>query len=142
MHEALTERDWRDLLRLIHGREVVPVVGPDLATVPDATTGAHVPVRRLLAPALASELGLADPESYHSWNDVAPAPRRGRRRLGDLRRRRRPAGEAGPGPARRARRAGGHRRLRPLHQLHAGPPVVAGAGPPAGGGPGRAARAP
>jgi hypothetical protein len=73
MHEALTERDWRDLLRLIHGRQVVPVVGPDLATVPDATTGAHVPVRRLLAPALASELGLADPESYHSWNDVARA---------------------------------------------------------------------
>src|ERR1044072_4038505 len=73
MHEALTERDWRDLLRLIHGRQVVPGVGRDLATVPDATPGAHVPVRRLLAPALASELGLADPESYHSWNDVARA---------------------------------------------------------------------
>ena len=27
MHEALSERDWRDLLRLIHGRQVVPVVG-------------------------------------------------------------------------------------------------------------------
>lgn len=73
MHEALSERDWRDLLRLIHGRQVVPVVGPDLATVLDPQTGAHVPVRRHLAPLLAKELGLDDPQSYRSWNDVARA---------------------------------------------------------------------
>ena len=73
MHEALTERDWRDLLRLIHGRQVVPVVGPDLATVLDPKTGANVPVREHLAPLLAAELGLAEPQGYRSWNDVARA---------------------------------------------------------------------
>src|ERR1044072_4710798 len=108
MHEALTERDWRDLLRLIHGRQVVPVVGPDLATVPDATTGAHVPVRRLLAPALASELGLADPESYHSWNDVARAHlREGGDRRAVYEELRAPLGEPAPGPPAAARRLAG-----------------------------------
>ena len=73
MPDPLSERDWRDLLRRIHNRQVIPVVGPSLATVVDPATGERVPLRRHLAPALARGLGLENPESFVSWNDVARA---------------------------------------------------------------------
>ncbi len=74
---SLSERDWRDLLRLVHARQVVPVVGPGLATIPDPVTGVQIPVRQHLAPALAEALGLAEPQRFGSWNDVARAHLRG-----------------------------------------------------------------
>ncbi len=73
MPEPLSERDWRDLLRRIHNRQVIPVVGPSLVTVIDPATGERVPLHRHLAPALARGLGLENPESFVSWNDVARA---------------------------------------------------------------------
>jgi TIR domain len=73
MPDPLSERDWRDLLRLIHDRQVIPVVGPCLVTVVDPVTGERVPLHRHLAPALARGLGLENPESFVSWNDVARA---------------------------------------------------------------------
>lgn len=73
MPDPLSERDWRDLLRRIHNRQVIPVVGPCLVTVADPATGERVPLHRHLAPALARGLGLQSPESFASWNDVARA---------------------------------------------------------------------
>ena len=73
MPDPLSERDWRDLLRRIHNRQVIPVVGPCLVTVVDPATGERVPLHRHLAPALARGLGLENPESFVSWNDVARA---------------------------------------------------------------------
>src|SRR6185295_14176692 len=71
--EPLSERDWRDLLRLIHDHQVIPVVGPGLVTVVDPASGEQVPLHRHLAPALARGLGLENPESFVSWNDAARA---------------------------------------------------------------------
>ncbi len=73
MPYPLPERDWRDLLRRVHHRQVIPVVGPSLVTVPDPASGELVPLHRHLAPSLARGLGLAAPESFTSWNDVARA---------------------------------------------------------------------
>jgi TIR domain-containing protein len=73
MPDPLSEKDWRDLLRLIHDRQVIPVVGPCLVTVIDPATGEQVALHRHLAPALARGLGLEHPESFASWNDVARA---------------------------------------------------------------------
>lgn len=73
MPGPLSETDWRDLLRLIHNRQVIPVVGPRLVTVVDPATGEQVPLHRHLAPALARGLGLENPESFGTWNDVARA---------------------------------------------------------------------
>ena len=73
MPDPLSERDWRDLLRRIHNRQVIPVVGPCLVTVVDPATGERVPLHRHLAPALARGLGLENPESFGTWNDVARA---------------------------------------------------------------------
>jgi hypothetical protein len=73
MTDPLSERDWRDLLRRIHDHQVIPVVGPCLATVPDPASGARVPLHRHLAPALARGLRLANPEGFTAWNDVARA---------------------------------------------------------------------
>jgi len=73
MLDPLSETDWRDLLRLIHDHQVIPVVGPCLVTVVDPATGERVPLHRHLAPALARGLRLENPESFVSWNDVARA---------------------------------------------------------------------
>jgi hypothetical protein len=73
MPDPLSEKDWRDLLRRIHDRQVIPVVGPCMVTVMDPATGERVPLHRYLAPALARGLGLQSPESFVSWNDVARA---------------------------------------------------------------------
>jgi hypothetical protein len=68
----LSEADWRNLLREIHDRQVIPIVGPELITVPDATTGAQVSLYRSLAPRLAKALGLATNGSPPAWlNRVA-----------------------------------------------------------------------
>lgn len=49
----LSERDWGKLIRDIHHGQVVPLVGPELITVPDPD-GEPVPLRRHLAPLLAA----------------------------------------------------------------------------------------
>ena len=48
--DFLTDLDWRKLLREIHNRQVVPVVGPELATIRDPATGEDVALTRALAP--------------------------------------------------------------------------------------------
>ncbi len=71
--EFLKDDEWEDLLYAMHARQVIPVVGPGLVTIPDPTTGAMVPIRQALAPALAAKLQLADPQRFAAltWNDVA-----------------------------------------------------------------------
>jgi hypothetical protein len=55
----LPEADWRDLLREIHNRQVIPVVNPELVTVLDPNDGSkQLPLHRALAPQLASRLRL------------------------------------------------------------------------------------
>jgi TIR domain len=54
----LSEDDWRDLLREIHNRQVIPFVGPELVTVPDPNGDGQLPLYRALAPQLASRLRL------------------------------------------------------------------------------------
>jgi len=44
--DPLSERDWRDLLRLIHDRQVIPVVGPCLVTVGHRRAGCLAPAPR------------------------------------------------------------------------------------------------
>jgi hypothetical protein len=58
MSSFLSEDDWRDLLREIHNRQVIPVVGPELVTVPDPNGNGQLPLYRALAPQLASRLRL------------------------------------------------------------------------------------
>jgi TIR domain len=68
----LSEADWRNLLREIHDRQVIPIVGPELITVPDAATGAPVSLYRSLAPRLAKALGLEISGTPPGWlNRVA-----------------------------------------------------------------------
>lgn len=68
----LSEVDWRDLLREIHDRQVIPIVGPELITVPDAATGEPVSLYRSLAPRLSKALGLATNGTPPVWlNQVA-----------------------------------------------------------------------
>lgn len=67
---SLSDRDWRNLLREIHLGKVIPIVGPGLVTVPDAT-GKSIPLYQHLAPQVAKELELPDPERYTSINSVA-----------------------------------------------------------------------
>lgn len=52
----LSDDEWRDLLRDVHARQVIPIVGPELVTVEDPTTGTRLPLIRALAPALADKL--------------------------------------------------------------------------------------
>lgn len=68
----LPEREWQILLDEINAQQVVPVVGPQLVsvTVPD---GGSIPLSRYIAPRLAASLGLAEPESFRSCNEVARA---------------------------------------------------------------------
>lgn len=68
----LSEADWRNLLREVHDGQVIPIVGPELITVPDAATGAPVSLYRSLAPPLAKALGLATNGTPPAWlNRVA-----------------------------------------------------------------------
>ena len=68
---GLSERDWRKILRDIHDGKVIPVIGPELVTLPDPETGEIVPLNRFLAPRLAAVLGLADDERFTTVNAVA-----------------------------------------------------------------------
>lgn len=68
----LPEKEWRNLLSEIHLDQVVPVVGPSLVTV-ESPGGARVPLHHVVAPRLAKALGLGEPESFTSCNDVARA---------------------------------------------------------------------
>ncbi|MBP7950655.1 MAG: toll/interleukin-1 receptor domain-containing protein [Verrucomicrobiales bacterium] len=67
----LAERDWRNLLREIHARQVIPVVGPELVTVEE--NGQSVPLVQHLAPKLARQLNLSDPDSFRSVSAAARA---------------------------------------------------------------------
>lgn len=49
----LSEKDWGRLIRDIHHGQVVPLVGPELITVP-GEDGEPIPLRRYLAPLLAA----------------------------------------------------------------------------------------
>jgi hypothetical protein len=73
-HEFLDERGWRLLLRDIHLGRVIPVVGPELITIPLAD-GRQVPLYQHLADALAERLGLdlAPTSTPPSLNAVACA---------------------------------------------------------------------
>ena len=58
MGSFLSEDDWRDLLREIHNRQVIPFIGPELVTVPDPHGNGLLPLYRALAPQLAARLRL------------------------------------------------------------------------------------
>jgi hypothetical protein len=54
----LSETDWLFLLQEIHNRQVIPIVGPELVTVPNPETNSELSLYQVLAPQLASALGL------------------------------------------------------------------------------------
>lgn len=56
----LDERRWRSLMRDIHAGQVIPVIGPELVTIP-AADGQQIPLYRHLAAELAKRLGVALP---------------------------------------------------------------------------------
>lgn len=58
MGSFLSEDDWRDLLREIHNRQVIPFIGPELVAVPDPHGNGQLPLYRALAPQLAGKLRL------------------------------------------------------------------------------------
>lgn len=66
----LSDRDWRNLLREIHLGQVIPVIGPELITIPDEE-GHQVPLHIALAPKLADALNLDDPQRFKAFNEVA-----------------------------------------------------------------------
>ena len=68
---SLSDREWRKILRDIHDGKVIPVIGPELVTVPDPATGEIVPLFQFLAPRLAEALGLPDPQRFTTVNAVA-----------------------------------------------------------------------
>lgn len=72
MQELLTDKEWRDLLVDIDAGTVVPVIGPALITVSDADSLPQ-PLYEVLAPRLATELGLAEPERFTNCAQVAAA---------------------------------------------------------------------
>lgn len=70
--EYLTESEWTELLREIHDRQVIPIVGPELVTVPDPATGQPTVLYGVLAAQLAAALGVPlDPTKPPSLNTVA-----------------------------------------------------------------------
>lgn len=81
--EFMSDRDWRNLLREIHSGNVIPVVGPGLVTVDDGA-GGSIPLYQHLAPQLAGELNLQNPENHLSFNSVAREFLRGGGELREL----------------------------------------------------------
>lgn len=76
MHSSLSEKEWRILLTAIADKQVIPILGPAVVTVPVAeatTAAAESPLYAVAAPRLAAELNLPNPHSFHSLNDVARA---------------------------------------------------------------------
>lgn len=70
---------WNRLLRDIHNRQVLPIIGPGLVTV--ESEGKHVPFTDWLAPEFACRLGLV-PEEGVTLNRAACAHlvRKGKRK--------------------------------------------------------------
>lgn len=68
---SLSDRDWRKILRDIRNGMVIPVIGPELVTVPDPVSGKTMPLYQYLAPRLAESLGLPQPDRYTKINSVA-----------------------------------------------------------------------
>lgn len=66
---SLDEKEWRVLLREIHNRNVVPIIGARAVTVP--VEGVDRPLYEHFAPQLAAELKLPDPHGYSSTAQVA-----------------------------------------------------------------------
>ena len=63
---------WEDLLEEIHSRQVIPIIGPELVTVPDRTGNGRQPLYTVMASDLAKELDLpAMPDAALSLNRVA-----------------------------------------------------------------------
>jgi hypothetical protein len=54
----LPETDWLFLLQEIHNRQVIPIVGPELVTIPNPETNSELSLYQVLAPRLASALDL------------------------------------------------------------------------------------
>jgi hypothetical protein len=71
----LTDNEWGDLLRDIHNRQVIPIVGPELVTVPNAASGQPETLQESLAPGFAGALGVALPSgnSHGALNAIASA---------------------------------------------------------------------
>jgi hypothetical protein len=69
----LDDRRWRNLLRDIHAGQVLPVIGPELVTIPGAN-GEQIPLYRHLAIELAQNLGVdLPPDQPPTLNAVACA---------------------------------------------------------------------
>lgn len=72
-HSCITDREWRNLLRDIHSGQVLPVIGPELVTVP-SSSGEEVNLYRYLAEALADRMGVGlSPDQMPELNAVACA---------------------------------------------------------------------
>ena len=69
----LDDKDWRNLLREIHQRQVIPIIGPALVTVTDPATGSPIAVSRYLAPKLASALCVDEPQKFTTLNEAVRA---------------------------------------------------------------------
>lgn len=63
--------EWNHLINNIQTRQVIPILGPELMTVPDGDR--EIPLVRWLSPRLARALKLPDPEHYTALNEVACA---------------------------------------------------------------------
>ncbi len=70
MQGLLSDKEWRDLLDDIDAGTVVPVIGSALVTLIDSD-GVTRPLYSALAPRLATELGLAAPETFTTTAQVA-----------------------------------------------------------------------
>lgn len=70
MSNYFNEKEWRDLLDDVNAGNVVPVIGPALVTV-NHSDGKSLPLYSALAPQLAAELELPEPERYTTAAQVA-----------------------------------------------------------------------
>lgn len=70
MQSMLDEKEWRNLLEDIDAGTVVPVIGSSLITLSTAD-GKIQPLYAALAPLLAAELGLPNPETFTTTSQVA-----------------------------------------------------------------------
>jgi hypothetical protein len=71
MPQFWDDSDWDSLLQLVHGRDVIPVIGPGMVKIPGKPGEPASSLYRLLAPSLANRLGLDDPDSFDDCRDVA-----------------------------------------------------------------------
>ncbi|SMF96369.1 TIR domain-containing protein [Methylomagnum ishizawai] len=71
MPSLLSEKEWRDLLVDVDAGTVIPVIGPALITLHDPNKGEHESLYSMLAPKLAAELELPQPERFTTTAQVA-----------------------------------------------------------------------